>query len=59
MKFRKFMLVAYDEETGGLLPFDDCFHCEFEVKGEQITFDEFIENYIRPAANVVFSAIDR
>jgi hypothetical protein len=57
LKYTKFMLVAYDGEPTGPLPFgDDCFHCEVATQGESLTQDQFITRYIDPAAMVVFRA---
>jgi hypothetical protein len=57
MKYRKFVIVAYNDEPSGPLPFgDDCFHCEVTLKSPDMTFDEWLQNYIKPAATAVFHA---
>jgi len=56
MKYKKLVLVAYNSEPTGPLPFgDDCFHVELDLKDNNPNFTQLMREYITPAVNMVYA----
>jgi hypothetical protein len=48
MKYKKLLLLAYNEEPDGPLPWKDCFHVTASFENEGLIYSQLLKRVIEP-----------